>query len=139
MVAFFSRLSKGINPALAKKTILLISHDLEDNTFFQEEIQKYGAYDVVVAETGKEGIRQSRRVRPDIIFVDWGVEHPGGPEIIYQIRRIKRTQHVPLCLILQGSRYIDAVLLQSAGIKDYIMKPFTIERLIELIQLRLSD
>ncbi len=135
-MSFLKRWSKEEKTVISKKTILLISHDLEDNSFFLEEIRRYGVFDVVVASSGKEGIRQSRRLRPDIIFVDWDIEQPSAPEVIYQIRRIKRTQDVPLCLILHGNRRIDAELVQSAGIKDYIMKPFSVEKLVELIQLR---
>lgn len=121
---------------ISRKVVLIISGDSDRNKSLEKEIKQYSLYDVVIAQSGKDGIRQSRRVHPDIIFLDWDIDEPSGPEVIFQIKRLKRTKDVPLCVLMRGNRMIDYELAQTANISDYIMKPCSSEKILDLIKAR---
>lgn len=83
------------------------------------------------AATPDEGWTLYCAHKPDILLVDWRIDHPEGLDFVRRIRgsRASPTPDVPVILM---TAYTNKELLfqaRDAGITEFLIKPFTIETL----------
>jgi two-component system KDP operon response regulator KdpE len=78
-------------------------------------------YDVVIAETGEEGLARAALEMPDVIVLDLGLPDLDGLEVCRRIREWTQTPIVVLSAEHGEARKVDAL---NEGADDYITKPF---------------
>lgn len=82
-------------------TILVI----DDSVTFREQMREAledAAFDVLVAETGEEGLRVAADARPAALIVDGELPGIDGPSVIRRLRMDAALRHTP-CLLLTAS------------------------------------
>ena len=88
-----------------------------------------GYTDVVEAGDGVEGLAVFQREAVDLVMTDWNMPNKNGLELCRDIRAINA--EVPIFMVTteaEKSRVLEAI---SAGVTDYLVKPFTAESLRE--------
>ena len=65
--------------------VLVVDDEPQIRRFLRASLQAHD-YDVIEAETGKEGIRQCTLQKPDLVVLDLGLPDIDGLEIIKSIR-----------------------------------------------------
>jgi two-component system chemotaxis response regulator CheY len=115
----------------SKKTALIID-DSEINReilnfYLQEE-----NFDTFFAFDGAEGIRTFQKIRPKFVFLDIVMPKMSGLDVLKEIKAID-----PRAIVIMVSSYVSKHNVQKAkNLKAdwFLMKPFTKEKLVEVIK-----
>jgi two-component system chemotaxis response regulator CheY len=91
-----------------------------------------GGHDVIgEAGNGVEAIDRFRELRPDLTMLDITMPEKTGLEALADIMAIDPSARVLMCSALgQESKVIESIKL---GAKDFVVKPFAPERLLEAV------
>jgi two-component system, OmpR family, KDP operon response regulator KdpE len=84
-------------------------------------------YEVYVAATGTEALRQASRHPPDLVILDLGLPDLDGVEVIQGLRGWTAA---PIIVLSGRADAIDKVEALDAGADDYVTKPFSMEELL---------
>lgn len=113
--------------------ILLIEDDETYATLVKQALANSG-YEVLLASTAMEGVILAEQHVPHIIITDIALPSVDGITAIQLIRQKVALQDTPIIV----ATAIGAVELQrrawDAGCDAFLLKPFKIERLIEIIR-----
>src|SRR5690349_24313380 len=91
-------------------------------------------YEVRLAATGTDALRQVKEVRPDLILLDIMVPHLNGWEICRRLRQDRETQAIPVIMVTGRVEEGDKVLGFEMGADDYVTKPFSPRELLARIR-----
>jgi two-component system chemotaxis response regulator CheY len=98
-----------------------------------KDILRKGGYDVVgEAEDGAKAIDKFRELRPDLVTMDITMPDMDGISAVREIRKIDQNALIIMCSAMgQQAMVIDAI---QAGAKDFVVKPFQPERVLEAVR-----
>ena len=90
-------------------------------------------YRVSTASGGREGIVLAQASPPAAILLD--VEMPGlsGLEVCATLRSLPETQATPVAMLSVRSEIADRIAAMQVGADDYVGKPFTKRRLLDVV------
>jgi two-component system KDP operon response regulator KdpE len=117
-----------------KKTTILI---VDDESQIRKMLNIYldaAEFKVEEAETGKQAIRLSTSIKPDLILLDLGLPDIDGKEVINSVRQWAQTPIVVLSVRADDEEIVAALDL---GADDYVIKPFSAEVLLSRIKANL--
>lgn len=102
-----------------------------------KDILAKNGYEIVgEAENGKVAVDRFKELRPDLVTMDITMPEMDGINAVRDIKRIEPNARVVMCSAMgQQAMVIDAI---QAGARDFIVKPFQPERVLEAIQKALS-
>ncbi len=112
---------------------------VEDNELNQK-ILKIGLTNyfrnIDVAYCGKEALDKFGTSKYDIILMDIQMQEMDGITATMKIREIEKStnSHVPIIAVTANALLGDRETCLSAGMDDYISKPFQIDDLIEMMK-----
>lgn len=83
---------------------------------------------------GEEAVELFQKSQPkfDIIFLDWEMPKKTGPETFEEFKKMGIT--TPVIMLTSKNSADNIMQMLSAGVSEYVMKPFTKDILIEKIQ-----
>ncbi len=89
-------------------------------------------YNVVgEAENGAQAVEKYKELNPDLVTMDITMPEMDGISAVKEIMKINKGAKVVMCSAMgQQAMVIDAI---QAGAKDFIVKPFQPDRVIEAI------
>ncbi len=89
-------------------------------------------YEVVgEAENGAQAVEKFKELNPDLVTMDITMPEMDGISAVKEIMKINKGAKVVMCSAMgQQAMVIDAI---QAGAKDFIVKPFQPDRVIEAI------
>lgn len=90
--------------------------------------------DVVECSSGLEALKAIPHHRFDLILTDVNMPDLNGLELVQFVRSNRATAEVPLVIISSESSPRDRQKGLSLGADEYLVKPFTTERLQELLR-----
>jgi len=98
-----------------------------------KDILRRGGYQVVgEAEDGVKAIEKYRELKPDLVTMDITMPDMDGITAVKEIRAIDPNAVIIMCSAMgQQAMVIDAI---QAGAKDFIVKPFQPDRVLEAIR-----
>lgn len=99
--------------------VLVIEDDRAIRDGLELSLRRQG-HDVLVADSGEEGLSQLRLNRPDIVVLDVMLPGIDGFEVC---RRIRASGSVPIIMFTARGDDIDVVSGLEAGADDYVVKP----------------
>jgi two-component system response regulator RegX3 len=107
---------------------------VEDESSFSEALSfllgKEG-YDVAVAATGTDAIKQFNENGADLVLLDLMIPEISGVEVCKSIRT---TSRVPIIMLTAKDSEIDKVVGLELGADDYVTKPYSSRELIARIK-----
>jgi DNA-binding response OmpR family regulator len=115
-------------PAPPPKTILLVDDDNEIIETMRTVFDNRG-YRVLVARDGNAGLTVAERENPDLIILDMMMPKKSGFLVLEKLKT-RPAGLIPTIMITgnEGSRH--RAYAEMLGVKDYIRKPFAIEKLV---------
>jgi len=118
---------------------LLVVDDDPDNRRFLERVLGAEGYNVVLAETGEEGLRYLEDRNPHLVLLDVDMPGMGGLETLKLVR--EKEDYVSVILVTAKTSTEDIVKGLDLGADDYIRKPYNYEELAARVraQLRIKD
>ncbi len=110
-------------------TVLIV----DDDATVRELISRYltrSGYNVITASSGEEALRLARDTRPDAITLDVMMPGMDGWEVLGRLKEAPETCEIPVVLATivddQGRGY-------ALGATEYLTKPFSRQRLLEVL------
>jgi two-component system OmpR family response regulator len=111
--------------------ILLVEHEVKLAQFIELEL-KYEGYQVTVAEDGLSGLAAAQELSPDLLIVDSMLSRLSGLELCRSLRT--KGNMVPVILLTTKDDVPARVAGLDAGADDYVLKPVSIEELLDRIR-----
>lgn len=108
----------------------------DDAAFMRMQLKniltKLGHEVVGEAENGFVAIEKYKELNPDLVTMDITMPELNGVEAVKGIKKIDAQANIIMCSAMgQQSLVIEAI---QAGAKDFIVKPFTAERIEEAVE-----
>jgi DNA-binding response OmpR family regulator len=115
-----------------QKTILLVDDDHEIVESMRAVLESRG-FRVLVARDGNAGLSVAERESPDLIVLDMMMPKKSGFLVLEKLKG-RPGGLIPTIMITgnEGSRH--RAYAEFLGVKDYIRKPFAIEKLVKSIE-----
>lgn len=100
---------------------------IEDNRLNFRLVQKMlkGQHTVYGAMTGLEGIKEAKKIVPDLILLDINLPDLDGFKVHEVIREDSELSHIPIIALTANSMYGDRERILDFGFDDYLAKPVT--------------
>jgi signal transduction histidine kinase/DNA-binding response OmpR family regulator len=117
---------------------VLVADDRADNVdFLRQYILEPNGYRVKMASDGREALRIALKDEVDLIISDLVMPNVSGLELMEELRRSGK--EIPTILMTFHGSEETAVNAFRLGARDYIIKPFTVEEMIEAIDRALAE
>jgi CheY-like chemotaxis protein len=115
-----------------RKALIVDDHpDLLDA--LARQLKRLG-FAVISADNGMRGVEKAITEKPDLILMDIMMPGMDGREATRRIRFNSETKDIPVLAITVLHRESDLRSCIEAGCDDYLIKPFTFEKLQGKIQ-----
>lgn len=102
------------------------------------DILELNGYDVRVAASGAEGIAKAHEEIPSLIICDVMMPEVSGYQVAESVRKNALLQSVPFVFLSAKSTMSDLRLGMNKGASDYLTKPFDIDQLLAVVEMRLQ-
>jgi CheY-like chemotaxis protein len=112
------------------KKILIV----DDEDSFRKSLAsqlKLKGYGVVEASDGFQGVEMAGKFKPDVILSDVHMDNMNGFMMVEELQQFPATSSIPV--IMMTSAAAAAGAWNSSIAVEYLEKPFTIAKLIEVI------
>lgn len=97
-----------------------------------DTLEKY--YDVVTVNSGARALRYLEQVKPDLILLDIRMTPKNGFETLREIRDMKSRADIPVIMLTAMEDKNSVLEGITLGIRDYILKPFAPDDLLNRIR-----
>lgn len=109
--------------------LLLVEDDPSLSELLEYRFTNEG-YHVRSTADGDEALLLASEDVPDLIILDWMIEGTSGIEVCRQLRRDKKTSHVPIIMLTAREAEDDRIRGLDTGADDYVTKPFSPRELL---------
>jgi two-component system KDP operon response regulator KdpE len=106
--------------------VLVVDDEKAIRHFLRVSLAATG-YSVYEATCGKEALRETSGVRPDVLLLDLGLPDMDGTEVI---RRLREWSQMPIIVLSVRDKEGDKIAALDAGADDYLTKPFGVGELV---------
>ncbi|GEO24820.1 chemotaxis protein CheY [Alicyclobacillus acidoterrestris] len=112
--------------------ILVVDDAAFMRMMIKDILSKNGFEVVGEAADGAQAVEKYQELKPDLVTMDITMPEVDGIEALKRIRAIDASAKVIVCSAMgQQAMVIDAI---QAGAKDFIVKPFQADRVIEAVK-----
>nr|WP_221378055.1 response regulator [Actinoplanes polyasparticus] len=119
----------GPEPEDRPDLILVVDDDQDIASFVEFNLKMHG-YEVIRARDGEDALELMETQRPDLAVVDWMMPRMDGVELTRRLRAEPLTSALPVIMLTAKSMTVDKVVGLTAGVDDYLVKPFDTAELI---------
>lgn len=117
-----------------KKRILII----EDETTLQRALSEFlttEGFEVLNASDGEEGLDMAKTKNPDLVLLDIILPKKDGYEVLSEIKKDERTDHIPVVLLTNLEAAEDVERAFNAGATTYLVKSnYKLEEVVKKIK-----
>ena len=117
-------------------SILVVDADAEVRKSLSSILSKEG-YSVETVENGKQATRISEKSRFDVALIDIKLSDMEGTELLHRLE--EKQPHMVKIIITGFPTLENAMKTVNEGADGYILKPFDIEKLLEMIKKHLTN
>ena len=107
--------------SLASTKVLLVDDD-SDTTDLLKIILEPNDFEVIVANTGKQGVELARTMNPDVMVVDLTMPDMDGLRVCREVRNFSS---MPILILSAISRPNVAEEVLDSGADDFLVKPMS--------------
>lgn len=116
------------------KKILITDDSPATRSLLVSAIESLDGYSIVEATSGFEALRLLPREQVDLIITDINMPDINGLELISYVRNNPNYSSIPLFIISTEGGEKDLERGIALGADEYLVKPFSPEKLLELIE-----
>jgi DNA-binding response OmpR family regulator len=122
-----------------KTAKILVIDDEPQITEIIEAFLTNAGHEVYVNNNSLEGIKRAREVSPDIILLDIMMPDADGYSVCNELKNEPSTADIPVVFLTGKDRNDDMGRSFKAGGDMFIKKPFSCERLLEIVNIILMS
>lgn len=114
------------------KRILIVDDAAFMRMMIKDILSKNGYEVVGEAENGLKAIEKYKELTPDLVLMDITMPEMDGIEAVKRIKEINNEAKIVMCSAMgQQAMVIESI---QSGARDFIVKPFQAERVLEAIR-----
>ena len=91
------------------------------------------ACQIVEGENGVEGLALANKEKPDLIILDITMPVMNGTEMLVKMKEEPELKDIPVIMLTAEAGKDNVMKIVQLGVKDYMVKPFKGEQLIERV------
>lgn len=114
--------------------VILLVEDHEATSLAIRDYLALRGYRVYHARDGLEALNMAQEINPDLILLDVQMPALDGFETVRRLRQIDRLQSVKVVALTALVMHGDRERCLAAGMDDYISKPISLHRLVQIIE-----
>jgi two-component system cell cycle response regulator DivK len=118
-------------------TVLLVDDDVHNQRIF-DTVLRHSGFQVRMAATGDEALREARAHLPDLILMDLSIPVVDGWECSRQLKADPATRHIIILALTAHAMRGDQERAIAAGCDGYLAKPISPKKLVEEVKTRLK-
>jgi two-component system NtrC family sensor kinase len=122
---------------MSGELILVVDDSREIVKHLTEYLLPNLGYRAAAAFNGREGLEVLREQRPDLVMLDLNLPEMTGLDVLQALAR--EANDIPVVLMTGYGSEKDAIEAFRLGIKDYLVKPFTVDEVSETIERALLE
>lgn len=112
-------------------TIMIVDDAAFMRMMLKDILQKNGFNVVGEAENGAIAVEKYKELQPELTIMDITMPEMDGLQSVKEIRKIDSKARIIMCSAMgQQSMVIEAI---QSGAKDFVVKPFQAERVVEAV------
>jgi two-component system chemotaxis response regulator CheY len=92
-------------------------------------LAQLGFNNVTEAADGADALGKMRGRTPGLVISDWNMEPMTGLQLLKEVRSDVKLKEVPFIMVTAESKTENVIAAKSAGVNNYIVKPFNAETL----------
>ena len=112
---------------------VLVAEDHDDTRLLLRTLLEWRGLAVVEAADGEEACDVAARECPDLILMDGGLPLLDGIAVTRRLRRLDALASVPIIFLSGHASPQHQLAARDAGCDDYVVKPFDIEQLDNIL------
>ena len=113
--------------------ILLVEDNAYNQDMLSKRLRRIG-YEVVMANSGPEGIETAKSDHPDLILMDLGLPDMDGWEVTRRLKQNHVTAGIPIIALTAHALREDLERAIAAGCDHFETKPVMFDRLVRKIK-----
>jgi DNA-binding response OmpR family regulator len=117
---------------MREKIILLVDDEKDAVEVLKRRLEREG-YKVWVADDGLQALEKAKE-HPSLILLDIMLPGINGFEVLHKLRNVMDTKYIPVIMISAKAESKSVFEAQDLGATDYIIKPFELKELLDLIK-----
>ncbi|NLM03880.1 MAG: response regulator [Clostridiales bacterium] len=112
--------------------ILIVDDAAFMRMMIKDVLTKNGFNVVGEAENGVKAVEKFKELNPNLTIMDITMPEMDGIQAVREIKKIDPNANIVMCSAMgQQAMVIEAI---QAGAKDFIVKPFQVDRVIEAVK-----
>jgi len=119
-------------------SVLLVDDETDIRNVMDYRLRADG-FKVYLAESGSEGLKLARRMKPSVILLDWMMPHLDGLEVLSELKYQRKTKSIPVFMFTARGVVADMDKAFALGADGYIPKPCNMVTLGNLIRKKLQN
>jgi two-component system cell cycle response regulator len=117
---------------MTEQKILTVDDDKVIRLIVSTAFRRF-ACKILEAADGVQGLAVADRERPDLILLDNEMPVMDGTEMLTRLKANPETRNIPVLMLTVDSRRNTVMRILRLGVRDYLLKPFTSERMLERV------
>jgi CheY-like chemotaxis protein len=106
------------------RRILIIDDEDDIRQVAALSLETVAGWDVVLANSGKQGIERAAKEQPDAILLDVMMPEMDGPTTFLKLKSNRTTSHIPVLLLTAKVQGPDQRRFAGLGVAAILFKPF---------------
>ncbi len=119
--------------------LILIVEDNEKNRKLVRDVLTFTGYRLAEAETGEDGVRLAKELRPDLILMDIQLPGINGITALGQIRDDPAIGRTPVIAVTASAMTHDRQKIMAAGFNGYQSKPINVKDFLAAVRAMLDQ
>jgi two-component system, OmpR family, response regulator len=132
MIETLGRSRSALQPAGDPHRILIVD-DYVDAAESMATLLKFEGHEISTAKNGEIAIQLADRFKPDVVFLDIGLQGMSGFEVARVLRQKPETRDCVLIALSGYGQPDDHVLSREAGFDRHLLKPVDLANLQEIL------
>jgi twitching motility two-component system response regulator PilH len=104
------------------KKVLVVDDSPTERAFLQSLLKRRG-FEVMLAESGEQGIELAKSLKPDLVIMDVVMPGLNGFQATRALTRDDATKHIPVIICTTKDQETDKIWGKRQGASDYVTKP----------------
>lgn len=127
-----------ITKELKQKLIMVVDDAASMRNMLKAILREFGFDNIFEASNGKEAQKILEKKKLDMVICDWNMPVMSGLELFKAVKKDASLKDMAFIMLTAESQSSMVKEAFSAGITDYIVKPFTADVLMEKVVSKLE-
>ncbi len=110
---------------MSKGRVLLVEDNLDNRELVRFLLERY-QYEVITAQSGREGLELARKEKPDLILMDLSLPEMDGWTVAGTLKQDAVTADIPLFALTAHTLPGDRKRAFDSGFDGYLSKPINV-------------